>query len=124
MRALTTSVNVRRLGQVGIDACLLALAYYLAYVLSFDSGIPHRYELLLSDTIVVTVAMKLAIFALFGLYSKLWRFVDQKDFETILKAVVVSSIGRDRVPVRLLDREARPATRRARARLPALARRS
>jgi FlaA1/EpsC-like NDP-sugar epimerase len=93
MRALTTSVNVRRLAQVGIDACLLALAYYLAYVLRFDSGIPHRYELLLSDTIVVTVAMKLAIFALFGLYSKLWRFVDQKDFETILKAVVVSSVG-------------------------------
>jgi FlaA1/EpsC-like NDP-sugar epimerase len=93
MRALSTSVNARRLGQVGIDACLLALAYYLAYVLRFDSGIPHRYELLLSDTIVVTVAMKLAIFALFGLYSKLWRFVDQKDFETILKAVVVSSVG-------------------------------
>jgi FlaA1/EpsC-like NDP-sugar epimerase len=93
MRSLTTSVNVRRLGQVGIDAGLLALAYYLAYVLRFDSGIPHRYELLLQDTIVVTVAMKLAIFALFGLYSKLWRFVDQKDFETILKAVVVSSVG-------------------------------
>src|SRR3954466_12926429 len=93
MRALTTSVNARRLGQVGIEAALLALAYYLAYVLRFDSGIPHRYELLLQDTIVVTVAMKLAIFALFGLYSKLWRFVDQKDFETILKAVVVSSVG-------------------------------
>jgi FlaA1/EpsC-like NDP-sugar epimerase len=93
MKALTTSVNARRLGQVGIDACLLGLAYYLAYVLRFDSGIPHRYELLLSDTIVVVVAMKLAIFALFGLYSKLWRFVDQKDFETILKAVVVSSVG-------------------------------
>src|SRR4029079_13130730 len=93
MRALTSSVNARRLGQVGIDACLLALAYYLAYVLRFDSGIPRRYELLLSDTIVVVVAMKLAIFALFGLYSKLWRFVDQKDFETILKAIVVSSVG-------------------------------
>jgi FlaA1/EpsC-like NDP-sugar epimerase len=93
MRSLTSSVNVRRLGQVGIDACLLALAYYLAYVLRFDSGTPHRYEVLLQDTIVVTVAMKLAIFALFGLYSKLWRFVDQKDFETILKAVVVSSVG-------------------------------
>jgi FlaA1/EpsC-like NDP-sugar epimerase len=93
MKALTTSVNARRLAQVGIDACLLALAYYLAYVLRFDSGIPHRYELLLSDTIVVVIAMKLATFALFGLYSKLWRFVDQKDFETILKAVVVSSVG-------------------------------
>ena len=93
MRSLSSSVNARRLGQVGIDACLLALAYYLAYVLRFDEGIPHRYEELLWDTIALTVAMKLVIFAMFGLYSKLWRFVDQKDFESILKAVVVSTVG-------------------------------
>ena len=53
MRSLRSSVNVRRLGQVGVDACLLALAYYLAYVLRFDAGIPDRYEDLLGDTIVV-----------------------------------------------------------------------
>ncbi|MGZ5338147.1 MAG: polysaccharide biosynthesis protein [Thermoleophilaceae bacterium] len=86
-------MNARRLGQVGVDACLLAAAYYLAYVLRFDEGIPHRYDNLLADTIAVTVAMKIAIFAMFGLYSKLWRFVDQKDFEAILKAVVVSTVG-------------------------------
>jgi FlaA1/EpsC-like NDP-sugar epimerase len=93
MRSLTTSVNARRLGQVGVDACLLGLAYYLAYVLRFDSGIPQRYEELLQDTLALTVAMKLVIFAMFGLYSKLWRFVDQKDFESILKAVLVSTVG-------------------------------
>ncbi|HEY1275085.1 MAG TPA: nucleoside-diphosphate sugar epimerase/dehydratase [Thermoleophilaceae bacterium] len=85
-------MHVRRLGQVGVDACLLALAYYLSYSLRFDSGIPTRYQELLGDTIVLAVVTKLAIFALFGLYSKLWRFVDQKDFETIVKAVVVSSV--------------------------------
>jgi FlaA1/EpsC-like NDP-sugar epimerase len=37
--------------------------------------------------------MQVAIYAAFGLYSKLWRFVDQKDFETILKATVVSTAG-------------------------------
>ncbi|HVD57970.1 MAG TPA: hypothetical protein VNC17_14095, partial [Thermoleophilaceae bacterium] len=93
MKQLTSSVNARRLGQVGVDACLLALAYYLAYVLRFDEGIPTRYDNLLADTIVITVGMKIVIFALFGLYSKLWRFVDQKDFESILKAVVVSTVG-------------------------------
>jgi len=93
MKALTSSVNARRLGQVGVDACLLALAYYLAYVLRFDEGIPQRYENLLWDTLALTVAMKLVIFAMFGLYSKLWRYVDQKDFESILKAVVVSTVG-------------------------------
>ena len=93
MRSLTSSVKARRLGQVVVDACLLGLAYYLAYVLRFDEGIPKRYENLLWETIALTVAMKLVIFALFGLYSKLWRYVDQKDFESILKAVVVSSVG-------------------------------
>jgi FlaA1/EpsC-like NDP-sugar epimerase len=91
MRNLTSSVTVRRIGQVGVDAVLLSAAYALAYVLRFDDGIPARYEKLLASTIVFAVAMKLVIFALFGLYSKLWRFVDQRDFESIVKAVVVSS---------------------------------
>jgi len=91
MRSLRSSVGARRLGQVGVDACLLGLAYYLAYVLRFDEGIPPRYENLLGDTIVLAVAMKLVVFALFGLYSKLWRFVDQRDFESVVKAVVVST---------------------------------
>ncbi len=93
MRSLASSVNVRRVGQVGVDAALLGLAYYLAYSLRFDGSIPARYDRLLEETIVLIVVMKLVIFALFGLYSKLWRFVDQRDFETILKAVVVSTVG-------------------------------
>jgi FlaA1/EpsC-like NDP-sugar epimerase len=91
MTRITSSVLMRRLGQVAVDACLIAGAYYLAYVLRFDSGIPNRYEDLLWETIGLVVVVKLAIFAGFGLYSKLWRFVDQADFESILKAVVVSS---------------------------------
>jgi FlaA1/EpsC-like NDP-sugar epimerase len=91
MNRLSQSVNARRFGQVAVDVCLLAGAYYLAYVLRFDAGIPARYEDLLVETIGVAVAMKIVIFALFGLYSKLWRFVDQGDFESIVKAVVVSS---------------------------------
>ncbi len=90
---ITSSVGVRRIGQVTVDAGLVALAYYLAYVLRFDEGVPDRYDELLVDTIVFVVAIKLALFAAFGLYSKLWRFVDQADFESIVKAVVVSSFA-------------------------------
>jgi FlaA1/EpsC-like NDP-sugar epimerase len=39
------------------------------------------------------VAGKLVVFALFGLYHKLWRFVDMRDIESILRAVVVSSLA-------------------------------
>ncbi len=88
---ITSSVRTRRLGQVGVDACLVALAYYFAFVLRFDAGIPGRYEDLMVDTVAFVVVAKLALFAAFGLYSKLWRFVDQTDFQSIIKAVVVSS---------------------------------
>ena len=86
------SVAVRRTAQVLIDACLVALAYFLAYVLRFDPGIPGRYEDLLWESIAFVTAGKLIVFAVFGLYHKLWRFVDQRDFESILKAVLVSSM--------------------------------
>jgi FlaA1/EpsC-like NDP-sugar epimerase len=85
-------VALRRTAQVAIDACLVALAYSMAYVLRFDPGIPGRYEDLLFESLAFVVAGKLLVFALFGLYHKLWRFVDQRDFETTLKAVVVSSM--------------------------------
>ena len=76
-----------------VDAGLVAVAYYLAYVLRFDEGIPNRYDELLVETIAFVVVLKLALFAAFGLYSKLWRFVDQADFESIVKAVAVSSFA-------------------------------
>ncbi|MGH3990969.1 MAG: nucleoside-diphosphate sugar epimerase/dehydratase, partial [Pseudonocardiaceae bacterium] len=82
---------MRRLVQVAVDAGLIGLAYYLAFTLRFDAGIPARYEDLLIQTVGFVVLMKLCLFALFGLYSKLWRFVDQADFESIVKAVVVAS---------------------------------
>jgi FlaA1/EpsC-like NDP-sugar epimerase len=91
--SITSSVAVRRIGQVTVDALLVGAAYYLAYVLRFDEGIPPRYDDLLVDTIALVVVAKVALFAAFGLYSKLWRFVDQADFESIVKAVVVSSFA-------------------------------
>jgi FlaA1/EpsC-like NDP-sugar epimerase len=78
---------------VAIDVCLIAAAYYLAFQLRFDEGIPARYQELLEDTIIFVVAGKVLLFALFGLYHKLWRFVDQRDFEAIVRAVVVSSLA-------------------------------
>jgi len=90
---ISSSVNARRLSQVGIDAVLIASAYALAYLLRFDSGIPERYADLLLQTIGFVIVIKLALFAAFGLYNKLWRYVDQGDFQAIVKAVVVASVA-------------------------------
>jgi FlaA1/EpsC-like NDP-sugar epimerase len=87
-----TSVVTRRLGQLCVDAVLVGLAYYLAFVLRFDNGIPGRYRDLLVGTIFFVVAGKLLVFAAFGLYHKLWRFIDQKDFEGVVRAVTVATL--------------------------------
>ena len=71
---------------------LVALAYWLAFALRFDQGIPDRYSDLLWQTIAFVVVGKVAIFAAFGLYQKWWRYVGLRDFESILKAVVVASL--------------------------------
>src|SRR3954469_23109657 len=92
MRArIHSSVALRRAAQASVDACLVALAYFLAYVLRFDST-PQRYEDLLLQSIAFVVLGKLAIFYGFGLYHKLWRFIDQQDFESIVRAVVAASV--------------------------------
>src|SRR6266516_4032630 len=81
-----------RLLQVLADAGLVSLAYFLAFLLRFDRGIPPRYTDLLGAPIVYVVIGKVAIFAAFGLYQKWWRYVGLRDFETILKAVVAASL--------------------------------
>ncbi len=92
MSRLASPVHARRLVQLLADAAIVAGAYYLAFVLRFDAGVPERYEELLVVTIPFVVAGKIAVFALFGSYHKLWRFVDQRDLESIVRAVIVASL--------------------------------
>jgi FlaA1/EpsC-like NDP-sugar epimerase len=88
---LNDPVYRHRTVQLLVDAALVGLAYFLAYLLRFDQGIPARYRELLGDTIAFVIVGKVAIFAAFGLYQKWWRYVGLRDFETILKAVVTAS---------------------------------
>ena len=90
---LATSVTARRLLQVLIDTCLIAAAWSLAFVLRFDDTMPQRYEELLWQSVAFVIAGKLLFFSASGLYSKLWRFVDARDFEAIVRAVVLATFA-------------------------------
>jgi FlaA1/EpsC-like NDP-sugar epimerase len=71
---------------------LVALAYYLAYWLRFDGSIVARYDDLLTDTIGWVVPATLAVLAAFGVYQRLWSFVSQRDYESVVKAALVSTV--------------------------------
>jgi FlaA1/EpsC-like NDP-sugar epimerase len=90
-KRLELSNAPRRLVQVLIDACIVAFAWWLAFILRFDSPIPARYDELLWQSLAFVVAGKILLFWANGLYSKLWRYTDARDFEHIVRAVVLSS---------------------------------
>ena len=81
-----------QLWQFAVDAGLIALAWYLAFWLRFDAGIPVWYERLFEQTIYLVVAIKLGVFILFGLYSHWWRYVSLRDMWAILRGVVAAAI--------------------------------
>ena len=85
-------VNRHRVWQAVVDVGLIAAAWFLAFWLRFDSGIPVVYERLLEETLYVVVPIQLAVFVLFGLYSHWWRYVSIRDMWAVARGVTVAAI--------------------------------
>jgi FlaA1/EpsC-like NDP-sugar epimerase len=81
-----------QLWQLAVDAGLIAAAWYLAFWLRFDTGIPVPYDRLFDRTIYIVIAIKLGVFILFGLYSHWWRYVSLRDMWAILRGVLAAAI--------------------------------
>ncbi len=76
------------LPQLAVDGVLVALAYYLAFRLRFDAGLPHRYELLMERTIVWVVLGGLLVLVLARVYLRSWSYSGQRDYEAVLRGIV------------------------------------
>jgi FlaA1/EpsC-like NDP-sugar epimerase len=93
IRSAALPVHRHSLPQLAVDGLLVALAWYLAFKLRFDRGVPSRYEDLFESTIGVVVGGALVIFALSGLYQKWWRYFGRRDYETVLRGVLLLTIA-------------------------------
>ena len=83
-----------RIWQVGADALLLALAWYLAFLVRFDQGVPLAMTAFsVVDVFAVVVGVQLAVFVAFGLYQHWWRYVSIRDMWRAILAVTVGSIA-------------------------------
>ncbi|HTS72244.1 MAG TPA: SDR family NAD(P)-dependent oxidoreductase, partial [Gaiellaceae bacterium] len=85
-------VNRHRVWQLVADAGLVALAWYLAFELRFDHGVPPYYETLFKRTILIVVAIKLVVFVLSGFYDRWWRYVSVRDMWGIARGVTIASL--------------------------------
>jgi FlaA1/EpsC-like NDP-sugar epimerase len=95
IRSAAFPVHRYSLPQLLADGALVALAYYLAFRLRFENGFAgpaHRYGDLLGATIPWVVPLALAVLAAFGQYQRLWTFVTQRDYEGVVKGMIVATV--------------------------------
>jgi FlaA1/EpsC-like NDP-sugar epimerase len=86
-------VNRHRVWQLVFDAFLIAAAWRLTFFLRFDQTIPPFYRHLLDwQVVAMVVAIKLAIFVLFGFYDRWWRYVSTRDMWGAFRGVTVASV--------------------------------
>ncbi|MET0608297.1 MAG: polysaccharide biosynthesis protein, partial [Gaiellaceae bacterium] len=88
-------VNRHRIWQLVADAGLVALAWWLAFTLRFDSPTPVYYETLFKRTILVVVGIKLAVFVALGFYNRWWRYVSTRDMWRIAWGVTLATVLAD-----------------------------
>jgi FlaA1/EpsC-like NDP-sugar epimerase len=79
--------------QIVVDGVLVALAWYLAFTLRFDQGVPARYDRLLELTYLPVVGGTLLLFLLFGLYQRRWSLLGLRDYEQVVRAVFVAVLA-------------------------------
>ena len=68
-------VNRHRIWQLIADGFVIALAWWLAFELRFDQGVPRYYDTLFRRTVLIVVAIQLVVFVLFRFYDRWWRYV-------------------------------------------------
>src|SRR5213075_1466990 len=90
-------INRHRAWNLVADAALVAGAWYLAFQLRFDHGVPVYYRTLLERTILVVIAIKLVVFVAFGFYNRWWRYVSTRDMWGAARGVTVACVVADLV---------------------------
>jgi FlaA1/EpsC-like NDP-sugar epimerase len=77
--------------QIAVDAAIIAGAWYFAFLLRFDKGIPPVYDSYWRRSIVIVVAVKLGVLLLSGWYLKWWRYVSLRDVQVLVRSLLRAS---------------------------------
>ncbi len=96
----------RRLHHLLINACIVALALWAAYMLRFDGDLPLAYQHQLVAFLPFAVSLYLAFNYLSGVDTLVWRYISMRDAVAIADSVVPAALVF--LAYRLLDRSPLP----------------
>ncbi|HKR28977.1 MAG TPA: nucleoside-diphosphate sugar epimerase/dehydratase [Terriglobales bacterium] len=95
-------ISNRKLLIVFSQIWLIAVTYYISFLLRFDFTLRQPEQLLFLSTLPLILLTKLVIFYVFGLIRGWWRYVGMSDLFDIAKASTLSTLVLYPVLVRLL----------------------
>ncbi len=75
-----------------LDACLIPVAYYAAYVIRFEDTLPSYIQLFYGSVPAVLVIQLITLGA-FGVYRGVWRYTGMSDLLRIAKATAVGTMA-------------------------------
>ncbi|HET6550149.1 MAG TPA: nucleoside-diphosphate sugar epimerase/dehydratase [Solirubrobacter sp.] len=93
IRSAAFPIHRHALPQLAMDAGLVALAYYMAYRLRFDGGVPPVYHDLFLRTLAFAIIGSLACFAIAGMYRHWMRYSSQREYLKIAEGVVLAVLA-------------------------------
>lgn len=97
-------IRYRRPLIVVFHAALVAASLVAAFLLRFDMLVPSESWSALLKALPVLLAIRLLLFAVFGLFEGLWRYVSVKDLVSIGKATLAGSVLFIAIELSLIDR--------------------
>ncbi|WP_420129574.1 polysaccharide biosynthesis protein [Longimicrobium sp.] len=85
-------LRLRRPVVLLLHLLLVPLGYYMAFALRFDFRPPERHIDLFWRTVPYLMVLRMASFAIFGLFHGWWRHVGMRDLIDLVRATTLSSV--------------------------------
>jgi len=79
----------RRIAEVVLDLCLIAIAYYAAWRLRFEDAAYSVYFPYFLESLPIVLGIQMLVFTGVGVYRGVWRYFALMDAVTLAKAVVI-----------------------------------
>ena len=79
-------LDVRKALIVVTHILIILFSFWMAFLLRFDLNIPFKYWVTFYTRMPLLLGSKIIVFAVFGIFSGLWRYVSMDDVWKIIKA--------------------------------------